>query len=67
MIGLVINNYISGVSDSIDTGKVTIVINEVTGIIEEILQGEAGEQSGLEIYTTKIARFCLDLSIVMST
>eukprot|EP01032_Pedospumella_encystans_P008439 gene8439-10018_t len=52
MIGLVINNYISGVSDNIDTGKVTIVINEATGIIEEILQGEpAGERTDLEIYT----------------
>jgi len=52
MIGLVVNNYISAVSDSINTGKVTIVINEVTGIIEDILQGEpADNHSDLDIYT----------------
>ncbi len=51
MIGLVVNNYISAVSDSINSGKVTIVINEATGIIEDILQGEPEEQSGLEVFT----------------
>jgi len=51
MIGIVVDNVVSGIDNEVSAGKRTIIINEVSGVIEDIVLGNCADRSDLTIYS----------------
>ena len=51
MIGITVGSVFDCVGDTVKNSVHTIVVNEVTGIIEEILVGDASDRDDLLIYS----------------